>query len=156
MSKIQRANRAILLSVMLGASVIMLSMISGCGSTGEVQVSVTAHENMNNKHAARMVFYQLRSSTNFEMLPPESFWKDGESVFSADLAAPKIEIMLYPGEVAPWVPLLVSKDTQFIGVAVDFREPGSKGWRMVYPLAGKRPKEILLTVVDNRIEIRKK
>jgi len=139
---------------LLGLSVIMFSTVSSCTSSGPVHVSVLGSENMNSGYPILVSLYKLKNDTNFMRVPLESFWEDGENVFKSDLVEPGIEIMLAPGETK-WVPIQVSKDTNYIGAAADFRKPDNKGWRLVCDLTVKRPKEIWLTVSSNRIEIEK-
>lgn len=155
MNIIKCAKRSIFLGVSFGLSIAMLSMISSCGSAGQVHVSVFGNDKMNEGYAALICLYKLKNATNFERVPLESFWKDGEKVFASDLVEPRTEIMLMPGETQ-WKTLQVSKDTNYIGAAADFRRPDNKAWRLVYDITVKRPKEILLTVVSNRIEIERK
>ncbi len=149
------ANRSMALSVFLGLSVIMLSLMSSCLASGPVHVSLLGTEKMNDGRPALVCLYKLKNDTNFVRVPLESFWKDGEKVFASDLVEPRTEIMLSPGETR-WVSLQVAKDTNYIGVAVDFRRADTQGWRLVCPLIVKKPKEILLTVVGNRVEIERK
>ncbi len=148
------ANRSMALSVFLGVSVIMLSLMSSCLASGPVWVSLLGTEKMNDGRPALVCLYELKSSTNFERVPLESFWKEGERVFGSDLVK-KTEIMLSPLKTE-WFPLQVTKDTNYIGVAVDFRRADAQGWRLVYSLIEKKPKEIYLRVVGNRIEIERK
>jgi len=111
---------------------------------------------MNEGYAALICIYQLSSAANFEHVPLESFWKDGEKAFAGDVVGSRQAFMLEPGK-NKWEPVQVSKETKYIGVAVDFRRPDNKGgWRLVYDVSYKRPKEMLLTVVSNKIEIQRK
>jgi type VI secretion system VasD/TssJ family lipoprotein len=149
------ANRSMFLSVFLGLSVIMLSLMSGCLASGPVWVSLLGTEKMNDGRPALVCLYELKSSTNFMGVPLASFWKEGEKAFGSDLVKGKTEIMLSPLKTE-WFPLQVSKETNYIGVAVDFRRADAQGWRLVYSLIEKKPKEIYLRVVGNRVEIDKK
>jgi len=137
---------------LLGLSVIMFSTVSSCTSSGPVHVSVLGSENMNSGYPINVFLYKLKNDTNFMRAPLKSFWEDGQKEFAADLVEPGIEIMLAPGETE-WKTLQVSKETNYIGAAADFRRPDNKGWRLVYDLTVKRPKEIWLTVTANGIEI---
>jgi len=148
------ANRSMFLSVFFGLSIIMLSLMTSCMPPGPVYVSLLGTEKMNDGRPALVCLYQLKSATNFERVPLELFWKNGEKDFTSDLVE-KTEIMLSPGATEhKWVQ--AGKETNYIGVAVDFRRADTQGWRLVCPLVVKRPKEILLIVVGNRIEIDKK
>lgn len=154
MSIAKWVNRSMALSVFLGVSVIVLSILTSCTSSGVVHVSLLGHEKMNDERPCFVCLYKLKNNTNFLLVPLESFWKDGDKAFAADIVPPRTDIMLRPGETR-WVSLEVSKETNYIGVAADFRTPDSKGWRLIFPLIVKRPDQILLTVVSNRIEIEK-
>jgi type VI secretion system protein VasD len=151
------ANRAVrpkFRYALIGLFPMMFAILSSCASPRPVQVSVLGNESMNSGYPVLVCLYQLKSDTNFMRIPLESFWADREKEFAADLVEPGTEIMLAPGETK-WVPLQASKETNYIGAAADFRRPDNKGWRLVYDLAVKRPKEIWLTVTANRIEIEK-
>jgi type VI secretion system VasD/TssJ family lipoprotein len=155
MSIIKCAKRSIFLSVSFGLSLTLLSIISSCGSAGIVHVNVAGNDKMNEGYEAFICLYPLKNATNFEHVPVESFWKDGEKAFADDVVGSRIDFMLMPGDNR-WKEVQVSKDTKYIGIAVDFRNPDKTGWRLVYDVTVKRPKEILLTVVNNRIEIERK
>lgn len=154
MSPTNRTIRPTFFCTLLGLSVITFSVVSSCTSSGPVHVSVLGNENMNSGYPIRVFLYKLKNDTNFMRVSPESFWGEGEKEFAGDLVEPGIEIMLAPGDTV-WKTLQVSKDTNYIGAAADFRKPDNKGWRLVCDLTVKRPKEILLTVSSNRIEIEK-
>ena len=153
MNRTKWANRQIFLGVFLGLSVILLSLMTSCLAPKPVYVNLFGTEKMNEGRPALVCIYQLKIDTNFVRVPLESFWKDGQKAFASDLVE-KTEYMLSPGETKH-IDVPAGKETNYIGVAVDFRRADTQGWRLVCPLNVKRPKRILLTVVGNRVEIEK-
>lgn len=156
MSIIKRAKRSVFPGVSFGLALALFSITSNCGSPAVVHINVAGKDIMNEGYPALVCIYQLSSAANFENVPIESFWKDGEKAFAGDVVGSRQAFMLEPGKNR-WEPVQVSKETKYLGVAVDFRRPDNTGgWRLVYDVSYKRPKELLLTVVGNKIEIQRK
>jgi type VI secretion system VasD/TssJ family lipoprotein len=159
MSKTKCENRPLLFIAGLIMEAILAFLLTSCSSSGPIYVSLYGNEKMNvenektnESHAVLVCLYMLRSETNFMRVPLETFWQEGEKAFASDLVGIREEKILIPNDTQ-WVPLHLTKEVNFIGAAADFRRPDKKGWRLVYSLADKKPKEIWLTVGKDKIEI---
>lgn len=98
--------------------------------------------------------YQLRIDSNFMNAPIDTFWKEGEDMISNDLTAPRIELILAPGETKQ-IELEIAEETQFVGIAADFRMPDRTGWKQIQPVSSLNPRDLWVSVGSNRLIIQR-
>lgn len=103
-------------------------------------------------NACYVCIYQLRNDMDFKRTPVESFWKEGDKAFEADIVDKPVCETLIPGDEA-YIDITVADETNFIGVAADFREPDKERWRQVYEIPSKKPTEIRIIVGSNSVRI---
>jgi type VI secretion system VasD/TssJ family lipoprotein len=103
-------------------------------------------------NACYVCIYQLRNDMDFKRTPVESFWSEGEKAFEADIVDKPVCETLIPGDEA-YIDITISDETNFIGVAADFREPDQERWRQVYEIPSKKPTEIRIIVGSNTVRI---
>jgi type VI secretion system VasD/TssJ family lipoprotein len=124
----------------------------GCSSKIKY-ISLEATQDLNKGgNACYVCIYQLRNDMDFKRTPVESFWIEGEKPFEADIVEKPVCETLIPGDEA-YVDITVSDETNFIGVAADFREPDPERWRQVYAIPSKKPKEVRIIVGSNTVRI---
>lgn len=103
-------------------------------------------------NACYVCIYQLRNDMDFKRTPVESFWNQGEKAFEADIVDKPVCETLIPGDEA-YIDITISDETNFIGVAADFRDPDKERWRQVYEIPSKKPTEIRIIVGSNTVTI---
>ena len=131
---------------------LVLILSFGCSSQIE-SFYLYPTKNLNNGgNACFVCVYQLRNAQNFEMTTIDSFWQEGIKIFESDLVEKVICDTLIPMDRVR-IPFLVAEETNYIGVVADFRNPDREGWRQVYKIPSKRPKEIRITVGTNSLII---
>lgn len=116
-------------------------------------VTLEATQDLNKGgNACFVCIYQLRNDMDFKRTPVESFWIEGEKPFEADIVDKPVCETLIPGDEA-YIDITILDETNFIGVAADFREPDKERWRQVYAIPSKKPKEIRIIVGSNTVRI---
>jgi type VI secretion system VasD/TssJ family lipoprotein len=139
---------------LVGLMGVMLCLSACFWKSRQINLSVTGQAGMNSGgYAVLVCFYQLKSDVNFARVPLGSFWKEGQAAFQNDLVTSRTEKMLAPGDTEE-IPLKISKETKFLGIAADFRKPDGDQWRKIYPLSKKRTK-IIISVGNGGIELMK-
>ena len=88
---------------------------------------------MNNGNAANVVFYQLTNNANFQRAPIETFWKNDRQTLADELVGNRQQVFLYPGQ-AKQVELDLKKQTRYLGVAANLRQPEPGQWRRSFPI----------------------
>jgi type VI secretion system VasD/TssJ family lipoprotein len=123
-------------------------LATGCSST--IEVTTAGQPDMNSGgNAAVVQVYQLSGEGNFGDLSFQSFWqKEGTIAKLIDSPARRT---IYPGEQERFE-LEVAGNTKFIGVAANFRNPDSEGWRALYSVE-EVGDWLSVTVHDNRISV---
>lgn len=105
-------------------------------------------------NACYVCIYQLIDDMEFMRTPLESFWRQGEKPFEGDLADKNVVCRtLIPGDLEDLIDLEILDETNFIGVAADFRDPDQERWRQVYEIPSHRPKQIQIIVESNSVRI---
>ncbi len=124
----------------------------GCSSKIKyVTLEATADLNKGG-NACYVCIYQLRNDMDFKRTPVETFWAEGEKPFEADIVDKPVCETLIPGDEA-YIDITIADETNYIGVAADFREPDQERWREVYTIPSKKPKEIRIIVGANTVRI---
>jgi type VI secretion system VasD/TssJ family lipoprotein len=103
-------------------------------------------------NACYVCIYQLRNDMDFKRTPVESFWNTGEKAFEADIVDKAVCETLIPGDEA-YIDITILDETNFIGVAADFRDPDKERWKQVYEIPSKKPTEIRIIVGSNTVRI---
>jgi type VI secretion system VasD/TssJ family lipoprotein len=103
-------------------------------------------------NACYVCIYQLRNDMDFKRTPVESFWNQEEKAFEADIVDKPVCETLIPGDEA-YIDITILEETNFIGVAADFREPDQERWREVFEIPSKKPTEIRIIVGSNTVRI---
>jgi type VI secretion system VasD/TssJ family lipoprotein len=106
----------------------------------------------NGGYAVQISVYQLKKDTNFIREPLESFWQEKGKGFESDLVAPPVDIILAPND-AKTILIPIFAETEFIGIAADFRKPDLQGWRHILPLPARGLRELLIQVGKNGLRI---
>lgn len=132
-------------------ALLLLSLFSCSSKIKFITLEATKDLNKGG-NACYVCIYQLRNDMDFKRTPVESFWIEGEKPFEADIVDKPVCETLIPGDEA-YVDITVSDETNFIGVAADFREPDQERWREVYTIPSKKPKEIRIIVGTNTVRI---
>lgn len=140
----------------------VLLVLAGCAKSKPVKLSFEGKSDMNGGYACLVCIYQLKSDAIFAAAPLETFWGSAPTPFQGDLAEPRTEMMLDPGETRE-LKIKLSKETKFIGAAADFRRPDRDAWRKILPISSKKGllpvslkkgKKIILTVSAGGIDIK--
>ena len=144
----RRYNGAILLLCL----VYLFITLSSCSSKIKF-ITLEATQDLNKGgNACYVCIYQLRNDMDFKRTPVESFWNEGEKPFAADIVDKPVCETLIPGDEA-YIDITISDETNFIGVAADFREPDQERWRQVYAIPSKKPTEVRIIVGSNTVRI---
>ena len=133
--------------------ILLILFFSSCMKYMYIGIQGSADLN-NGGHAVVVRIYQLRIDSNFINAPIDTFWNEGEDIIANDMTAPKIELILTPGETKQ-IDLEIEEETQFIGVAADFRMPDKTGWKQIHPVSSTNLRDLWVSVGSNRLIIQK-
>lgn len=138
--------------ILLLCLVCLFITFSGCSSKIKF-ITLEATQDLNKGgNACYVCIYQLRNDMDFKRTPVESFWNEGEKPFAADIVDKPVCETLIPGDEA-YIDITIAEETNFIGVAADFREPDQERWRQVYAIPSKKPTEVRIIVGSNTVRI---
>jgi type VI secretion system protein VasD len=129
-----------------------LLIFSGCSSVKQININLQGTREMNNGGNPVLVYIcQLKNDTVFKDAAYDIFWQGDDKPFSKEVIE-AITKKLYPDSMET-LDLNIRSETRFIGIAAAFFEPDTEDWRRIYPLTSKRPKQIVIVVGPNKIDI---
>lgn len=102
-------------------------------------------------NAALIRVYQLRSSSGFERSSLDAFWRSDEAIAN-DLIGIREEVLLYPDQEHAF-DLKLEKDTRFVGIAANLRDPYSNAWREVIEVNRLRGRKVTVRIASDRLEV---
>ncbi len=130
---------------------VLMLALAACGGPKQISLNLQGTQEMNKQQSCVVYVFQLRSDTNFLNASLESFWEQGWESFAADIVEER-KYQLVPGESRTDF-LIRKEDTVVIGAVGDFNEPDKEGWRQVYVLGKKTPKQLYIVIGYNRLDI---
>jgi len=131
--------------------IVLMFLLAACGGTKQISLNLQGTQEMNKQQSCVIYVYQLRTDTNFINASLESFWEQGRESFSDDIVEER-KYQLVPGETRTDL-LILKEDTVYLGAVGDFNEPDKEGWRQVYSLEKKVPKQLYIVIGYNRLDI---
>ena len=134
-----------------GGLTVLVFLLVACGGSKQINLNLQGTQEMNKQQSCVIYVYQLRTDTNFMNASLESFWEQGRESFSADIVEER-KYQLVPGETRTDL-LTLKEDTVYLGAVGDFNEPDKEGWRQVYSLEKKAPKQLYIVIGYNRLDI---
>jgi type VI secretion system VasD/TssJ family lipoprotein len=137
--------------MIFGLLPVLLFVLAACGGPKQINLTLQGTQEMNKQQSCVIYVFQLRSDTNFLNASLESFWEQGRESFAADIVEER-KYQLVPGENRTDF-LMLKEDTVVIGAVGDFNEPDKEGWRQVYTLGKKTPKQLYIVIGYNRLDI---
>lgn len=131
------------------AIVLFVLLLVGCSTT--VNVGMLGQSDMNGGGNAAVVrIYELSGEGSFMEASFRTFWQGDGGALKGVLVGSR-EQTVFPGESEQFE-LELAEETNFIGVAANFRNPQEDGWRGLYSVdeVGDR---LSVTVHSNRISV---
>ena len=128
-----------------------LLIFSGCSSVKQMNINIQGMPEMNNGNAVVVYICQLSNEKGFMQATYESFWQGDDKPFQ-DEVIKGTNKRLFPNASIPEM-INIDSETKFIGIAADFFDPDEEAWRRIYPLTSKPPKQIVIIVGINKIDI---
>lgn len=113
---------------------------------------VAGSTNMNLGNVARVHVTQLKSDSRFMAVSLEVFWRDAAAALQEDLIRVEQDFLLYPGNERSFE-IMLDDQADYLGVAVDLREPEGNQWRQVVSTDGLQGRRVRVTVGENRVII---
>jgi type VI secretion system VasD/TssJ family lipoprotein len=151
MQPVMRPRYGIRFPVWLLAAV-CLCCAAGC-SKKVMELAVVGDADMNAGNGVVLRVYQLSGDAKFRNTTLASFWENDEQALAGELLpGGKQELFLFPNETRP-IPLNLTKETRFVGIAADFREPDAEQWRVLYPAGELKGKKVTVRVQENRLAV---
>ena len=129
----------------------LMILLSACGGAKQINLNFQGTQEMNKQQSCVVYVFQLRTDTNFLNASLESFWEQGRESFADDIVEER-KYQLVPGENRTDL-LTLKEDTVYLGAVGDFNEPDKEGWRQVYSLEKKPPKQLYIVIGYNRLDI---
>ncbi len=116
---------------------LLLSAVWGCSGPKTVTLVVEGAGNMNTTsggagNAAEVRVYQLSNRVNFDMTSPRRFWDDDVAALGRELVGAPVQFSVFPNTPSDELEIVISKETRFVGIAANLREPDSNTWKKVY------------------------
>lgn len=131
-------------------------MVAACGGgprplvlnvVGTPDLNSTDAETSGN--AVVVQIFELTNETNFRDVTLETFWRGNVEALGAELVNSR-QLLLYPN-TNQTVEITPEEQTQFIGVAADFRQPDREQWRRLYPVEELRGQSVTVEIGKNKI-----
>jgi type VI secretion system VasD/TssJ family lipoprotein len=97
--------------------------------------------------------YQLSGESSFRRTTAADFWTNDVAQIRDELIGRPQDVMVYPGEERS-LTLEPSEDAQFIGFAVDLRNPNRDLWRAIHPVSDLKGERVTLEVLSDRLDVR--
>lgn len=116
------------------------------------EVVVVGEPGMNLGSVARVHITQLKSDSRFMATPVEAFWSGAAEALQEDLVRIEQDFLLYPGNEKRF-DVTIDDQAQYLGIAVDLREPEGNQWRRVIPAAGLRGQQVRVRVGEQRVTV---
>ncbi|MFA9453105.1 MAG: type VI secretion system lipoprotein TssJ [Candidatus Aminicenantaceae bacterium] len=134
-----------------GGLTVLVLLLVACGGSKQIDLNLQGTQEMNKQQSCVIYVYQLRTDTNFMNASLESFWEQGRESFASDVVEER-KYQLVPGETRTDL-LTLKEDTVYLGAVGDFNDPDKEGWRQVYSLEKKIPKQLYIVIGYNRLDI---
>jgi type VI secretion system VasD/TssJ family lipoprotein len=129
---------------------VLAGSVSACSRP--VALTLRGEPGMNRGgNAATVRIYQLSNNAGFERASIDALWRSDEAI-ARDLVGRREEIVIYP-EQTQTLEMTLNKETRFIGIAANLREPFANAWREIYAVDRIRGRDITVIIGDDRIEI---
>jgi type VI secretion system VasD/TssJ family lipoprotein len=135
-----------------------LLLLGGCSATRDMfsspptTVHVIGDVDMNEGNAARVYIYELSGDTNFRTTTLSTFWSDDEEALGDELIGVLRQWLLYPNQ-RETLEFEVSEKTRYIGIAANLRNPDRERWRSVHSVEEVKGEEIVVRIVEDRVEV---
>lgn len=139
-----------------GAVLLVLVLLSGCCTLSQsrcaMNLSMVGTSDINGGGNACVVrVYELTSTANFHNATPEAFWQDDDAALGDEMLRSE-EHRLEPNQREIFE-LEPGKETQFIGIAANLRNPDGDLWRRTFSVSSNRGKRIEVQVGSNSVSI---
>ncbi|MFV1980637.1 MAG: type VI secretion system lipoprotein TssJ [Rhodothermia bacterium] len=120
-------------------TLLLLSGVWGCSGPKTVTLVVEGAGDMNTTsggagNAAEVRVYQLSNRVNFDMTGPRRFWDDDVAALGNELIGAPVQFSVFPNRPSDELEIVITKETRFIGIAANLREPDSNTWKKVYTI----------------------
>jgi type VI secretion system VasD/TssJ family lipoprotein len=122
--------------------------------SGPLEMQVRGDDQMNGGGNPAVVrIYQLSGESSFRRTTAADFWANDVAQIRDELIGRPQDVMVYPGE-ARSLTLEPSEGAQFIGFAVDLRNPNRDLWRAIHPVSDLKGERVTLEVLSDRLDVR--
>lgn len=130
---------------------LLLIALVGCG--GPLELTVAGEPDLNSGGNAAVVrIYQLNSQASFMNTTLARFWQDDRAALGAQYVDHR-QLLLYPGQ-SETIPIEVSDETLYIGIAADLREPDRDQWRQVFSVDELNGEDVTISVGAHALSVR--
>ncbi len=120
-------------------TLLFLSGVWGCSGPKTVTLVVEGAGDMNTTsggagNAAEVRVYQLSNRVNFEMTDPRRFWGDDVAALGNELIGAPVQFSVFPNKQSDELEIVIKKETRFLGIAANLRDPNRNTWKKVYAI----------------------